>query len=245
MRSQYFDESGKITPEGLRRMKLVAYKAMGIPISHQHLELEHFRTNQDSNNNPLGPAETKVKEKALAFTRKYIEQIGGILSGAKLVVESSSSKQTLSSNNIIYHGGTSSGKTLLGVVILKEAIPHSHNYNLGFYDWDELVDTLSNFNEPDTVQRLEREMKSKDLIVIDGVTVGGDEYKKLNSYFRQKFDAIISARLRKGQPSIWTTSCFPSDMMSQLGNQGKAFIRDAFIVPLPTSGDETELKEID
>ena len=113
MKAKYFDGNNHITPEGLQILKAMAYRSIGLPSSHDTLEIENFNVDTDSHHNKLSADDKRMKTKARTFTLKYIEKLSEIIKGGKVTVVNAEDI-SFSSNSVVYVGGPGSGKTLLG-----------------------------------------------------------------------------------------------------------------------------------
>ena len=216
-------ESESIAEEQIKEL----FTKINLPRQFWDYELEHFDLRNDSHSKSLSAKDRKQKALAYELTKKYTDNIEEVLAGGVISMPSSKGNE-VESNSIVFRGLEGSGKTLLSAVILKSALEFSHS--VYYLPWPVLYDSLSSFNNVESIQMAEYIFNYCDLIVIDGAT----EYAYMdNNYFKMKLEVLFSKRLSKNKPIIWTMNLTKEAMKEMFGPSVLSFIKNSFLITLP------------
>jgi DNA replication protein DnaC len=135
--------------------------------------------------------------------------------------------------SLFLHGSNGTGKTMLGVCILKEAL--SRGFSAQFASLGTIVQTLTDGWYDDTKRRLyEDRIKNVDFLMIDDI---GKEYKSHSGLTEIAFDNLVRYRTFRNKPMILTTNTDIKDIANTYGNSLLSLLAGKFIPVKVIGGD--------
>lgn len=165
-----------------------------VPSLYYNKSVDDWNTRTDSLGNDLGPQQN-ISEKIFSLIKFYDKNLFKICSGTAIkIVHTGNVRNNL--HSLIFEGGIGSGKTFIASVLVQSAI--KKGLSAKFYDWSDLIQTLSDFDKKSDVDILLEEFKNLDFIAIDGVEI----YQYMPPQIIPQLDRISKARLNSGKPSI-------------------------------------------
>jgi len=182
----------------------VLFQKSNLPQELTKLTLEDFSVYK---NHKDGKDFTKdqmaQKEYAKKVTQLYEKQIKKAILKNNIILPTFNGGK-YEGNNLFFYGGESSGKTMLSVNILKNALCQFNDSLAAYYmDWSDLVTRVFPFNgEWKDILDLTR---NTGILCLDSVVDGGIDSKHVEA----RITSIIKYRLLKNKPTIITSTYSP------------------------------------
>lgn len=196
-----------------------------VPYLYVSKSVDDWDTRIDSKGNHLG-AEQKISEWVFTLIKAYDKKLSAIVNGnSPKIIHSHGQEDFL--HSIIFEGAIGSGKTFIASVLVQSAI--RKGLTSKFYDWTEIITTLSDFDKKDYVEVILDEFRNLDFIAIDAV----EHYSYMPNHVIPLLDRIFKARLNSGKPSIVMTS--PNYTNINGGSGWNSFLRNCLSVKLPNA----------
>lgn len=115
--------------------------------------------------------------------------------------------------SIILHGSVGSGKTHLGISVLKRAAAAGKS-NLVVTE-DQMFDTFkANWSDPEAEHKYLLQLQRVRFLMIDDLGV-----RATSDYVNDRYEAVLNARYEKIIPTIITTNCSPDALAGRYERQ--------------------------
>jgi DNA replication protein DnaC len=135
---------------------------------------------------------------------------------------------------LFLHGSNGTGKTFLGIEVLKEAI--RNGYSTQFTSLSGVVQTLTDGWYDDKKRRqYEERIRDVDFLMIDDV--GKEKRVSKNNLVAMTFDNLIRYRTFRNKPLILTTNSDIKSIKSEYGKSVVSLLLGKFI-PVKVYGDD-------
>jgi len=135
---------------------------------------------------------------------------------------------------LFLHGSNGTGKTFLGIEVLKEAI--RNGYSAQFTSLSGVVQTLTDGWYDDKKRRqYEERIRDVDFLMIDDV--GKEKRVSKNNLVAMTFDNLIRYRTFRNKPLILTTNSDIKSIKSEYGKSVVSLLLGKFI-PVKVYGDD-------
>ena len=199
------------------------FKKANVPNLYIGKNIEDWNTRTDAFGNDLG-VQQNISEKTYALVKFYIKHLNGICTNnCPTIKHSGNMKAEL--HSLLFEGGIGSGKTFLASIMVQHAI--RKNLSAKYYDWNELIETLIDFNKKDLADDVVEEFKNLDFIVLDGVEYSNFNHPQLPHHL----DRVSKARANSGKPiMIFASNDHPS---IQAGSGWKSLLKNCLLIRLP------------
>lgn len=173
------------------------YDEAGIaPLYREKTLNADWNLKQDFNSRDLSPSDLDRKKYAGALMSKYVKALPLLCQGQKFKIYSKKSNKSTEFTSLMLIGGPNSGKTLLASIVVMSAIKQGLTAKL--YEWTELCTALQSYDARTRQDEIAEEMKTFDVIAIDGVT----DYNISSQCFIMQLDRISKTRSGTGKPTI-------------------------------------------
>ena len=202
------------------------YVRANVPRAYYDSTVDDWNTRTDSHGQDLGPQQS-TSEKVYQLLKFYDKNIVKICTGHQLKITHSGN---ISSNlhSLIFEGNIGSGKTFIASTLIQTAI--KHNLTAKYYDWAELVQTMSDFDKKSDMDQVNEEFKNFDFIALDGVEI----YQYMPPQMIPQLDRICKSRLNCGKPIVIMTF---GNLSNFNGGSGWAsLLRNCITIRLPQTG---------
>lgn len=222
------DENGNaIIPDNLiKKYRNNIFKQANLPIKYWEYEIDNFSLMQDAVGKDLTGEAINRKSKAKDLALKYMENIQDLIAGKNIEIKTKVC--TMETKNLFFYGGPASGKTMLLVIILKEALKYSQK--VLYVDWSVLVSTLSRFDKINEINDMTYIFKNYDLIAIDNISK-----LSLNSFGIINLDVIFAQRNAVNKPLLFGSYIVPDEFSKIVGLDVQRYLMETLIVNLPSS----------
>lgn len=215
----------------LKRPKYgVMYRKSDIPIELMKSTLEDFLVDKDYRKG-VKLSDDKIKRKTYAkfVITKYKEGIVDVLRRKSIIIPKTlDAEDVYEGNNLFLYGGGGSGKTMLAVDILKEAIRKTESSIAAFYImWDDLLTEFVPFDS--NWRSLMYRCQRCGILCIDSLVSIDMSYDQ--HHVRARFNGIIKYRLLENKPTIITSNHDPI-MFTKGENIFKSLINKSLWVEL-------------
>jgi DNA replication protein DnaC len=177
------------------------YKECHLPAEFWNLNLDdNWISKQDVRGYDLTPKQSKKKQQAVTFVKKYINVISYVCRGKVLKMQTKDGERSQGFHSIIIIGGHESGKSFLAAEIAKSAILKGEDVR--WYDYCALTNLMLNrsYAVEEEQNTIIKEFESMALIVIDAI-----EVDKIDDKGRLALRALARARKSSGLP--WIITC--------------------------------------
>ena len=199
------------------------YAKANVPKKFYGKTVDDWNTRTDSDGNDLG-VQQSTSEKIFIFLNFYNKHLKKITNGKILRLRHAGN--TISNvHSLMFEGNIGSGKTFIAAVLVQSAI--KQGLTAKYYDWSEILDTITDFNKKDEADILTEEFKNLDFIAIDGI----ESYNNSHSSFIQNLDRISKARLHSGKPTV-LLSIGNANQIS-VGSGWNSLLRNCLTIRLP------------
>ena len=221
-----------------KRRRLVLEK-LGIPRSFEFAKLSDYDIRTDASGETLSEKDAKQKTTARAVVTAFIDEIPRLVGGETFAYEGGHSSPTL-----VMLGQRSSGKTLLAACITLAGV--ERNLPVHYYQWAEVMESCSQFDNPkaeELLARIKRSLDSRSLVVIDNLDSsyefgeGSGDRRPLSTGIVRKLDYLFVGRAQNAAPLVITTDQNPSQLgAGKFGPVVTSLFDDANKIKLPTMG---------
>jgi DNA replication protein DnaC len=194
-----------------------------VPKSFYGKSVDDWNTRTDSEGNDLG-IQQSTSEKIFIFLNFYNKHLKKIVNGHLPRIRHAGNAVN-EIHSLMFEGSIGSGKTFIAAVLVQSAI--RQGLTAKYYDWSDILDTITDFNKKDEADTLVEEFKNLDLIAIDGI----ESYNNSHSSFIQNLDRISKARLHSGKPSV-LLSIGNANQIS-VGSGWNSLLRNCLTIRLP------------
>lgn len=194
----------------------ILYDKSHLPLNLTDATLEDFLVDKDYQTGEALP-EDQVKKKLLAklVVKEYKDHIVNALRQRNIILPRTLNPDGTSNmdnqyvgNKLFLCGGTNSGKTMLAINILKEAIHKTENSTAAFYTtWDDLLTELIPFDGD--WRLLIAKCQKCGVLCLDSVTnltTSPDQY----NHVKTRLSSIISHRVLNNKPTILMSHYSPA-----------------------------------
>jgi DNA replication protein DnaC len=222
------DKDGNvIIPDNLiKKYKNNIFKQANLPVKYWDYEIDNFSLTQDAVGKDLTGEAINQKSKAKDLALKYIENVKDLMAGKNIEVKTKICD--METKNLFFYGGPASGKTMLLVIILKEALKYSKK--VLYLDWSTLVSTLSRFDKIDEINDITYIFKNYDLIAVDNISK-----LSLSSFGTMNLDVIFTQRNAINKPLLFGSYIVPDEFSKIVGLDVQRYLMETLIVKLPSS----------
>jgi len=184
---------------------------------------DDWNTRTDSLGNDLGPQQ-KISEMVYSLLKFYDKNLYKICNGVNIkITHTGNIRNNL--HSMMFEGSYGSGKTFIASVLVQSAI--RQGLTAKYYDWADMIQTLSDFDKKAEADTLLEEFKHLDFIAIDGVEI----YQYMPPQIVPQLDRVSKARLNSGKPSIIMT--FGNILNYNGGSGWNSLIKNCLHIRLP------------
>lgn len=202
------------------------YVHANVPKAYYDATVDDWNTRTDSNGQDLGPQQS-ISEKVYKLLKFYDKNLHKICSGIPLKI-THTGNITNNLHSLNFEGNIGSGKTFIASVLVQSAIKQS--LSAKYYDWAELVQTMSDFDKKSDMDQINEEFKSYDFIAIDGVEI----YQYMPNQMIPQLDRVCKSRTNCGKPTVIMSL---GNLNSFNGGSGWAsLIKNCLTIRLPYIG---------
>jgi DNA replication protein DnaC len=222
------DSQGKTVMCSCLREKFLheLYVRANVPRSYYNSTVDDWNTRTDANGHDLGPQQS-ISEKVYQLLKFYDKNIHKIVAGHQLKI-THTGNITTNLHSLLFEGSIGSGKTFIASVLVQSAI--KKNLSAKYYDWADLVQTMSDFDKKSDMDQINEEFKTLDFIALDGVEI----YQYMPNQMIPQLDRICKSRLNCGKPIVIMTF---GNINSFNGGSGWAsLLRNSLPIRLPQTG---------
>lgn len=202
------------------------YVRANVPRLYYDSTVDDWNTRTDSNGNDLGPQQS-ISEKVYKLLKFYEKNLLKICQGHSRKI-THTGNITSELHSILFEGNIGSGKTFIASVLVQAAI--KQNLSAKYFDWAELVQTMSDFDKKSDMDQVNEEFKSYDFIALDGVEI----YQYMPNQMIPQLDRICKSRLHCGKPTVIMT--FGNLNTFNGGSGWSSLIKNCLTVRLPHIG---------
>jgi len=222
------DKNGNvIIPDSLiRKYKNNIFKQANLPVKYWEYEIDNFSLTQDAIGKDLTGEAIEQKSKAKDLALKYIEKVQDIIAGKAIEIQTKFGE--IETKDLFFHGGPASGKTMLIIIIMKEALKYSKK--VFYFDWATLVATLPRFDKIDEIDEIIYIFKNYDLIAIDNISK-----LSIGSFCGTNLDVLFAQRSAANKPLLFGSYIVPDEFSKIVGLDVQRYLMETLIVNLPSS----------